>query len=274
MKLTAVLIPTTLLLLAGTTLAQDTKPKRAKKPNKWAQHYWKRVAAFKQENRSLTPGKKYVVLLGSSSTEGWKYSRRVKRFLPGVSVLNRGITADTIGYRRNRRGILRRLESSVFDCQPSHVFLLNGRNNLGRGKTSPIKKTAATYRKVVESIKKRLPKVVVCIVTCAPVNLRYKGMAPHLIKYNQALRKIARDLRCPLIDLFALLKGPRGLLPKTHTRDGLHFNDKGYKVLGREILRVLKGSKKTKTPKTPKAKQPKRILSEDSPGIGGSIPTK
>ena len=47
-----------------------------------------------------------MVLFGSSSTEGWKYSRRLERYLPtvGPRVLNRGISGDGIGTNRYGNG--------------------------------------------------------------------------------------------------------------------------------------------------------------------------
>ncbi len=43
--------------------------------------------------------------------------------------MNRGIAADRIGI--TERGILHRLKSSVFDCNPGFVILENGVNDLG-----------------------------------------------------------------------------------------------------------------------------------------------
>jgi lysophospholipase L1-like esterase len=209
-------------------------------PGKWETHYYERIKAFEAENAQLPKGKTHVVLLGSSTTEGWKYKKRVERFLPELKdrVLNRGITADPIG--RGKRGIFNRLESSVFKTNPSHVFLLNGRNDMGKSAKPPVEKTAAVYRKVIEAIKARHPKAIVCVVTCAPVNKSYTVMDPHLRRYNGLITQIAKSLGCPVIDFHKLIAGPDGLLPLKLTKDGLHFNDGGYEVLAREIQRVVR----------------------------------
>ena len=64
-----------------------------------------------------------VVLLGDSITEGFD----VTKFLPGRRVLNRGIGGDVIGNALpadDKRGILARLDESVFNCAATDVFLL------------------------------------------------------------------------------------------------------------------------------------------------------
>ena len=50
-----------LLTCAQQVVAQD-----------WVQHYHDRVRAFTNENRTLDPNQRYVVLVGDSLTEGWK----------------------------------------------------------------------------------------------------------------------------------------------------------------------------------------------------------
>jgi hypothetical protein len=84
-------------------------------------HYVNRVKAFKEQNQQL----QHVVLLGDSITEGFD----VPTYFPGRRVLNRGIGADVIGNALpddDPRGVLRRLDESVFDCAATDVFLLIG----------------------------------------------------------------------------------------------------------------------------------------------------
>lgn len=198
-----------------------------------------RVAEFRAENARLPAEARTVVLLGSSSMEGWRLSNRVSRFLPpGRRYLNRGISGDGIGH--GSTGIKNRLDSSVFDCKPSHVFLLNGHNSVGRD-GSGLESTARLYDEVVAAIRARFPPVVVCLITCQPTEgSTYGPLAPHLVRLNERIRAIARARGCPLIDLHALTAGPDGLRPRPGiSSDGIHMTDEGYRILGREIARVL-----------------------------------
>ena len=112
--------------------------------DKWAKHYFDRVAKFKSE--TVEPGG--VVLVGSSHIEGVD----AKRWLPRWTIVNRGISSDRIGI--GERGILHRLDCSVFDCHPAVIVLQNGANDLGelwRNGTPSVDEIEACYRKVVKN---------------------------------------------------------------------------------------------------------------------------
>src|SRR5688572_14422883 len=92
-------------------------------------HWQNRVKAFKEQNETL----KNVVLLGDSITEGFE----VAKYFPGRRILNRGIGADVIGNAMSAddpRGVLQRLDESVFDCAATDVFILIGINDLNTGR--------------------------------------------------------------------------------------------------------------------------------------------
>ena len=61
----------------------------------FSQRWRSKVKAFERENARLDR-EDNVVLLGSSSMEGWRYSKRVDKYLPNIKerVLNRGISGD------------------------------------------------------------------------------------------------------------------------------------------------------------------------------------
>ena len=221
-----------LLLLALPAAAQTS----------FAERWRQRVAAFAAENATLQPGERRVVLLGSSSMQGWESKGRVRRFLPTIAarVLNRGISGDGIGIRvPGPSGLRNRLQNSVYGCRPSHVFLLNGRNSLGHG----VEKVAEAYEALVVELRERLPSdAVVCVITCAPVSKGYAKKKDAVLALNAELRAIAKRHGCWLIDLHPKLVGPDGLMKRELTPDGLHFKDEGYRLLGEAIERVVRQS--------------------------------
>lgn len=250
---------TLLLLLAGQASAQP-----------FEERWRSRVADFRAENARLAADARTVVLLGSSSMEGWRYSNRVSRFLPADRHwLNRGISGDGIG--QGSTGIKNRLDSSVFDCKPTHVFLLNGHNSVGRTGAG-LESTARLYDEVVAAIRDRLPTVVVCLVTCQPTEgSTYGPLAPHLVRLNERIRQIARARGCPLIDLHALTVGSDGLHPRAGiSRDGIHMTDEGYRIFGREIARVLQAHDTLPAP-TP-APDPTPVTPEPAPAPAPAPP--
>lgn len=235
MRTHSLILPATLLLLI-LGLPPSARAQSATFIERWRE----RLATFEAENAAVPQGVRPVVLLGSSSMEGWKNSRRM-RYLPTSDFLflNRGISGDGIGL--NDYGLANRLQISVYDARPSHVFILNGRNSIGRSSRG-VRRTAEKYREVVRAIQAELPDAVVTVITCAPVNHGYADMAPYVLELNTKLIAMAAELGCPVIDLFPLLVGQDGLLKPELTNDGLHFKNEGYRLLAEQIAGVLAGA--------------------------------
>jgi lysophospholipase L1-like esterase len=212
--------------------------------SKFEKRWNEKVAGYRSQNRSIDLAERRIVLFGSSSTEGWRYSKRVARFLPHIKsrVLNRGISGDGIGLRKTT-GLYHRIKSSVIDAKPSHVFVLNGRNSVGG---YGVKRTAQRYREVLRAIRRALPKAVVCVITCAPVRGKYTRIKDKTAQLNARLRVISKEEGCWLIDLEPKLQDSSGLLKADLTNDGLHFKDGGYRILGAEIERVVRQSEGAK----------------------------
>ena len=159
-------------LYAQTPADRPTKPEAAKKVDKppekpvdWGAifkiHYENRVRSFREQNLVF----RNVVLLGDSITEGFE----VTRYFPGRRVLNRGIGADVIGNALpadDHRGVLRRLDCSIFDCAATDVFLMIGVNDLNSGRN--VDTMEAGYREILRQIKDRAPAVRVHVESLLP----------------------------------------------------------------------------------------------------------
>ncbi len=209
--------------------AQDTID--AAKPastDKWAQHYYNRVAQFQREN---TP-RHNVVIVGSSHVEGLD----ADRLLPRWRVINRGISSDRIGI--DERGILHRLDSSVFNCAPSVVVLQNGVNDLGelwRHGTPTVDEIADCYREVVQRIRGRLPDVPLIVVGLFPTRDKYADLVPLIVKLDARLKEIASDCGCTFLEMYPSFADAEGLLRAEYARDGLHLTKPGYEVWARML---------------------------------------
>jgi lysophospholipase L1-like esterase len=195
-------------------------------------HYANRVAAFREQNLAY----QNVVLVGDSITEGFD----VKKYFPGRRVLNRGIGADVIGNalpESDKRGILRRMDESVFDCSARDVFLLIGINDLGSGRTPDVMENG--YREILEQIKKRAPDIRVHVESVLPCRDRYAKHNANVKDFNSRLEKLAHEFDYDYIDLHSKMTDENGELKKELTADGLHLKDPGYKIWKAEIERKL-----------------------------------
>ncbi len=210
--------------------AEQARERRT--PGKWERHYYVRVAEFKKENDAA----RNIVMVGSSHVEGFK----ADELLPGRRVVNRGISADRIGI--DDRGVLHRLDSSVFDCNPGFIILQNGANDLGelwRNGTPSVDQVETCYREVVKRIRTRCPDAPLLIVGLFPTRDKYADLVPFITEFNKRLTKVAADFDCPLMDVYTPFADSEGLLREELSRDGLHFNEAGYRLWAEMIEAAL-----------------------------------
>ncbi len=201
---------------------------------KQKKHHFDRIDEFKKENEQLDPNKKYVVLLGDSLTEGFN----TKKFFEGLPVLNRGIISDTIGtVKDDHRGLLKRLDSSCFDCQPSHIFILIGVNDINDG--IPIDELIAGYKELIEKIKEGCPDTKIFIQSALPARGKYAELNEKILDYNAKLQKIAQEMDVDYVNLHPLMKDENGELKAEFTKDGVHINDSAYEIWKSEILKLI-----------------------------------
>lgn len=201
---------------------------------KQKKHHFDRIEQFKEENKKLEPNKKYVVLLGDSLTEGFD----VNKYFEGKPVLNRGIISDTIGVVKNdHRGLLKRLDSSCYNCQPSHIFILIGVNDINDG--VPIAELIIGYKQLVEEIKLGCPGTKIFIQSALPARDKYAKLNEKILEYNGKLKNLAEKLNVAYVDLHSLMKDEKGELKAEFTRDGIHLKDPAYQVWKKEILKRI-----------------------------------
>jgi lysophospholipase L1-like esterase len=227
-------VAASILVICLAALVAGSEQPRSDPPstNRWARHYSDRVALFEKQNRDA----RNIVMVGSSHIEGFDAAT----LLPGRRIVNRGIASDRIGIEE--RGILHRLDCSVFDCNPCCVILENGVNDLGElwrhGKPS-IDEIEACFRKVVEGIRTRLPDVPLIIVSLFPTRDKYADLNPSILDFNKRLEELAAEFGCPYLDSHTPFADTQGRLRKEFTRDGLHLNGAGYRLWARQLEAVL-----------------------------------
>jgi lysophospholipase L1-like esterase len=198
-------------------------------------HYDQRVSQFEAENETL----KNVVLVGDSITEGFN----VKKYFPGQRVLNRGIGGDGVGI--GNIGVLRRLDNSVFNCNPSQIFIMIGINDLS-GKRTPDEITSA-YRDILNRIQIRLPEVPVYVESVLPCRDHFADRNPKVIELNIQLKRLARQYGYQYLDLHTLMKDSTGQLKVEYSSDGIHLKPAAYEVWKQEIDKAL-GNQAETTP--------------------------
>lgn len=221
------------LLVAAAQKAAEPKKADVDWAGLFKMHWENRVKGFKEQNLALGN----VVLLGDSITEGFE----VPKYFPGRRVLNRGIGADVIGNALpsdDQRGVLRRLDNSVFDCAATDVFILIGINDLNSGRN--VETMEAGYREMLTRIRKKLPELRLYVQSVLPTRGNFDNRNEAVRQFNTKLQKLATAFNCTYIDLHALMTDTEGKLKAEFTNDGLHLTEPGYLVWREQILAALK----------------------------------
>jgi len=170
-----------------------------------------------------------VVFLGDSITDWWT---GLAAAFPEIRVANRGIAGDTA------RGLLARLQDDVLSLRPRAVVLLIGTNDLAVGATPA--QVTANVRDLLALIAESDPECPVVLCLVMPRRPR-PGLFPDLLlDLNARLRAVA-DVRrgITLCDSWTPFADELGRPRPSEFPDGLHPNENGYEIWGREVRAAL-----------------------------------
>ena len=190
-----------------------------------------------------------VVFLGDSITQGGNGPKgyvgliREKFKDQGVEVLNAGVSGNKVP------DLTRRLQKDVLDKKPALVVIYIGINDVWHGEKNPANGTSKAdfdsgLRAIIGKITAGGGKVVICTPTVIGEKAE-NTLDAKLDEYSDVSRKIAADLKLPLVDLrkaFAdHLKAnnkenkDKGVL----TGDRVHLNEAGNKLVADSILKAI-----------------------------------
>jgi lysophospholipase L1-like esterase len=196
-----------------------------------------------------------IVFLGDSITQGGGgpkgYVTLIKNALAekhpdlGIEVINAGISGNKVP------DLQRRLQRDVLDKKPTVVVIYIGINDVWHGERDPARGTPkdryeAGLKEIIDKLKAAGARVVLC--TPSVIGEKPDGSNPldtKLDEYAEISRKVAKGEMVPLCDLrkaFVVYlkehnaeKKERGVL----TRDRVHLNDAGNKLVAETILKSL-----------------------------------
>ncbi len=193
-----------------------------------AEGYKNKVKLFEELNKYVKPNG--VVFIGDSITQDYN----VYEFYPNLTVYNRGIGGDTT------LGLLKRLNCSVFDLNPSKVVLLIGTNDLEL--LNPTKEELiSNIEKIIFEIKSFNEKIEIILLSILPVN---KNMSKITVgkRNNEVIKNVNEGLskleNVKFVNIFKSLEED-GLLKEEYSVEGLHINEKGYEVITKTLEKEL-----------------------------------
>lgn len=168
-----------------------------------------------------------VVFVGDSITEGGLWSE----WLPGVDVINRGISGNTT------QDILDRMPHIV-SVKPDKLFLMIGVNDLNKRLGAAV--ALANYTKLFDLIDVQLPLTKIYVQSVLPVNAGWPLIDnTHIPTLNAALQQHAEVRGYRYVDLHSGFSDADGALQSHLTNDGIHLLAPGYRLWRSEIERFL-----------------------------------
>ena len=190
---------------------------------------WQNLGRFRTENAELgipAKGEKRVVFMGNSITQGWIKAR--PEFFTNRLYINRGISGQTTPQ------MLLRFRQDVIALQPKVVVILAGTNdiagNTGFSTLEMIENNLASMAELAASNGIR-----VVLSSVLPVfDYPWKpGIQPatKIIALNHWIEKYCEINRFIYLDYFSAMVDDRKGMKAELTKDGVHANIDGYKVM-------------------------------------------
>lgn len=184
-----------------------------------AGYYLERMDAFRGE--AVSP--EGVVMLGDSLTD---FAGDWTKFLPGWSVVNRGIAGDMI------EGMELRLDE-VASLHPSEVYVLAGCNNFVKHPAASPEEIWPVYEHFLNEIKRVLPSAEIHLISLLPMHPicpDYPGINAKMASFNLMISAAAPCYGFDYVDLASALADDDGNLRREYTVDGCHLTDEGYAI--------------------------------------------
>lgn len=208
---------------------------------------WPNLGRYSDSDAALAlrPEKGRVVIMGNSITDNWVKFR--PEFFNRYGIIGRGISGQTTPQ------MLVRFRRDVVETGASTVVILAGTNDIA-GNTGP-----STPEMIVDNIKSMSDiarqngiRVILCSITPAHKYYWKSGAdkRPDIVipQVNGMLQEYAASEGLTYVDFFTpMVDGdPENIngLPKSLSKDGVHPNADGYKIMEGELLKALEKENK------------------------------
>jgi lysophospholipase L1-like esterase len=147
-----------------------------------------------------------------------------------------------------------RIETDVLNEHPDIVVIFEGVNDVGHKASmhtgTDIDKYERFYRAIIKKLQQQNIKPVLCTMAVIGEKKNNENNDDkELDQYADVIRKIAKELNLPLVDLRTAFKNyytannTADLDKNVLTKDGIHFNDAGHQFAADLIWDVLKNVK-------------------------------
>lgn len=198
---------------------------------------WPNLGRYRDANAKAglpTANEDRVVFMGNSITDAWINS--VPEYFSGRAYIDRGISGQTTPQ------MLIRFRQDVIALKPKVVVILAGTNDIA-GNTGP--STLEMIEDNLESmaVLAKAAGIQVVLSSVLPVyDYPWKpGLQPaeKIITLNKWIKNYAMANDCFYLDYFPSLADDRNGMKAEYSKDGVHPNAEGYKIMGALADKVI-----------------------------------
>lgn len=182
--------------------------------------------------------KEKYVFLGDSIFEQYMTSY----FFKGYDTVNSGVSGITA------LKTLERLDSGLYEYNPTTIFILLGTNDLYFGYTE--EETFEHLKNLINKIHEDRPEIVINVLSLLPINVSDEPKINKSVnenrsnekinKVNEYLKDFCDSKNINYINVHDILLDENGELDWNYTREGLHITDLGYHPITMELLKYMK----------------------------------
>lgn len=190
---------------------------------------WANIKKYEEANskiKSPAAGEKRVVFMGNSITDFW--INIDSSFFAGKPYFDRGISGQTTGQ------MLLRFREDVINLKPAVVVILAGINDIAENNgPSKLEDVFGNIASMAELAKANHIKVVLSSVLPAfafPWRPTINPV-PKVKALNEMIKTYADKNNIVYLDYFTAMADSRSGLPANLSKDGVHPNLEGYKVM-------------------------------------------
>jgi lysophospholipase L1-like esterase len=193
---------------------------------------WPNFARYREANEKLglpTANENRVVFMGNSITDGW--IRASPEFFAGKAYVDRGISGQTTPQ------MLVRFRADVINLKPKVVLILGGTNDIaGNTGLSTLEMIEDNLASMAELGKANGIKVILCSILPVYDYPWKPGLEPaeKIVTVNKWIQEYAAKNGCDYLDYFSAVVDNRKGMKTEYSKDGVHPNKEGYKVM--EVL--------------------------------------
>lgn len=178
---------------------------------------------FEKELKTAAPGQ--VVFAGDSITDFYD----VAGSYPGYTIYNRGVSGDATFH------LLERMDN-IYQLQPSVVVLLIGVNDFLNEKR-PVDDIVTDYEKILQGLSQHCPGAALICQSVYPTfadgeKSKIADRQKDISVLNGHIKRLAEQYGATYADVFSVLTDDTGEeADARYTKDGIHPNEEGYKVV-------------------------------------------